>query len=117
MRPAKFLENRKSSHSIGNLIPIDTTSIYRYSANINYKYDYSIWNFEAIKIDNYMRNFTYRIYSKELRVEVLIDNIVIKGKHSGTCDKCQCYDDESIYFKANGIALSKGNIPLTINKN
>jgi hypothetical protein len=28
-------------------------------------------------------------------------DIVIKGKHSGTCDNCQCYDNESIYFKAN----------------
>lgn len=100
----------------GNLIPIDTDRIDRYSYDINYIYDYTIWNFEALRIDNYTSNFTYRVFNKESKVDVLIDNIVIKGKHSGTCSNGQCYDNESIYFKANGIALSKGNIPLTINK-
>lgn len=100
----------------GNLIPIDTDRIDRYSYDINYLYDYTIWNFEALRIDNYTSNFAYRIYNKEPKVDILIDNIVIKGKHSGTCDNCQCYDNESIYFKANETPLSKSNIPLTINK-
>ncbi|MFY7734359.1 MAG: hypothetical protein ACOVSR_12810 [Bacteroidia bacterium] len=64
-----------------------------------------------------MRNFTYRIYNKKPNVNVLIDNIIIKGKRSGTCDNFQCYDNESIYFKANETPLSKSKIPFTINKN
>ncbi|MFY8022088.1 MAG: hypothetical protein ACOVP1_12860 [Bacteroidia bacterium] len=80
-------------------VAIDTSSLGNYSGY--YEYYFNINNYTAAQVKTYQDTCTYRVINETGNVDLLISDIAIKGDFAGGC--CDCYHNENISFKVNGV--------------
>jgi hypothetical protein len=90
---ALFIKYNKSGQAI------DTSRLGAYGDY--YEYYFSINNYMASQVKTYQDTCTYRVINETGNVDLLISDIAIKGDFGGGC--CDCYHNENISFKVNGV--------------